>query len=149
VTPLRPRSPALSLSAPAPAPGYNKRLRKAAELLRVTRLLAADTSVWSDDVWIVDSTPMECGRSRETLLDPLTAEPGLTSARPGQTLIGDKNYFGRTFEDELAKRDIRRGRTMRTGAVPSRRCSSAVAASRSASREAGRRGRRRARPEGG
>lgn len=39
-------------------PGYNKRLRKAAELLRrVTRLLATDTSVWSDDVWIVDSTP--------------------------------------------------------------------------------------------
>ncbi|GAA2463051.1 hypothetical protein GCM10010388_63670 [Streptomyces mauvecolor] len=49
-------------------PGYNKRLRKAAELLRrVTRGLAADTSVWSDDVWIVDSTPVECGRSRETV----------------------------------------------------------------------------------
>lgn len=49
-------------------PGYNKRLRKAAELLRrVTRTLATDTSVWSDDVWIVDSTPVECGRSRETV----------------------------------------------------------------------------------
>jgi hypothetical protein len=49
-------------------PGYNKRLRKAADLLRrVTRLLATDTSVWSDDVWIVDSTPVECGRSRETV----------------------------------------------------------------------------------
>ncbi|MGH3189117.1 MAG: IS982 family transposase [Streptosporangiaceae bacterium] len=49
-------------------PGYNKRLRKAAGLLRwVTRVLAADTSVWSDDVWIVDSTPVECGRSRETV----------------------------------------------------------------------------------
>lgn len=49
-------------------PGYNKRLRKAAGLLRrVTRLLATDTSVWSDDVWIVDSTPVECGRSRETV----------------------------------------------------------------------------------
>ncbi len=47
-------------------PGYNKRLRKAAELLRrVTPLLATDTSVWSD--WIVDSTPVECGRSRETV----------------------------------------------------------------------------------
>ncbi|GAA1159627.1 hypothetical protein GCM10009654_14710 [Streptomyces hebeiensis] len=127
--------------------GYNKRLRKAAELLRrVTRLLAVDTSVRSDDVWIVDSTPVECGRSRETvnrsdlagwaeygycashsrflrglrlhlvcalqglpvaftltgakaderetLLDPLADEPGLTSARPGQTPIGDKNYVG-------------------------------------------------------
>jgi hypothetical protein len=49
-------------------PGYNKRLRKAAELLRrMTRLLATDTSVWSDDVWIVDSTPVDCGRSRETV----------------------------------------------------------------------------------
>jgi hypothetical protein len=29
-------------------------------------MLAADTSLWSDDVWVVDSTPVECGRSRET-----------------------------------------------------------------------------------
>jgi hypothetical protein len=33
----------------------------------VTRVLATDTSAWSDDVWIVDSTPVECGRSRETV----------------------------------------------------------------------------------
>jgi hypothetical protein len=32
----------------------------------MTRLLAADTSLWADDVWVVDSTPVECGRSRET-----------------------------------------------------------------------------------
>ncbi|SCE31172.1 Transposase DDE domain-containing protein [Streptomyces sp. AmelKG-A3] len=132
-------------------PGYNKGLRKATELLRrVTRVLATDTSVWSDDVWIVDSTPVECGRSRETvkrsdlagwaeygycashsrffwglrlhlvctlqglpiafaltgakaderetLLDLLAAEPELVAARAGQTLIGDKHYFGRAFE---------------------------------------------------
>ena len=30
------------------------------------RLLAADTSLWAGDVWVVDSTPIECGRSRET-----------------------------------------------------------------------------------
>ena len=30
------------------------------------RLLARDTALWSDDVWVVDSTPVECGRSRET-----------------------------------------------------------------------------------
>ncbi|MEV0631036.1 transposase [Nonomuraea wenchangensis] len=30
------------------------------------RILAADTSLWSDDVWVADSTPIECGRSRET-----------------------------------------------------------------------------------
>jgi hypothetical protein len=149
-------------------PGYNKRLRKAAELLcRVTRILATSTSVWSDDVWIVDSTPVECGRSRETvkrsdlagwaqygycashsrffwglrlhlvctlqglpvafaltgakaderetLLDLLAAEPHLLTARPGQTLIGDKNYFGRTFEHELAQQGIQLLRPTRKG----------------------------------
>jgi hypothetical protein len=29
-------------------------------------MLAMDTSPWSDDVWVIDSTPVECGRSRET-----------------------------------------------------------------------------------
>ncbi|MER6129837.1 IS982 family transposase [Streptomyces sp. NPDC001795] len=149
-------------------PGYNKRLRKAADLLRrVTRLLATDTSVWSDDVWIVDSTPVECGRSRETvkrsdlagwaeygycashsrffwglrlhlvctlqglpiafaltgakaderetLLDLLAAEPHLVAARPGQTLIGDKNYFGRDFEHQMAEQNIRLLRPARRG----------------------------------
>jgi Transposase DDE domain len=149
-------------------PGYNKRLRKAAELLRrVTRVLATDTSVWSDDVWIVDSTPVECGRSRETvkrsalagwaeygycashsrffwglrlhlvctlqglpvafaltgakaderetLLDLLAAEPHLVAAREGQTLIGDKNYFGRDFEHELAQQGIQLLRPTRKG----------------------------------
>ena len=30
------------------------------------RMLAQDTSLWSDDVWVVDSTPVGCGCSRET-----------------------------------------------------------------------------------
>jgi hypothetical protein len=48
-------------------PGYNRRLRAAAGLIAaVTRLLAADTSLWTDDVWVVDSTPVECGRSKDT-----------------------------------------------------------------------------------
>jgi hypothetical protein len=47
--------------------GYNRRLRAAAGLITtLTRALAADTSLWADDVWVVDSTPVECGRSRET-----------------------------------------------------------------------------------
>ena len=47
--------------------GYNKRLRRTGELLRqVIRLIACDTALWSDDVWVVDSTPVECGRSRQT-----------------------------------------------------------------------------------
>jgi len=48
-------------------PGYNKRLRAAAGLIgRVIRMLATDTTFWTDDVWVADSTPVECGRSRET-----------------------------------------------------------------------------------
>jgi Transposase DDE domain len=48
-------------------PGYNRRLRAAAGLITtLIRLLAADTSLWADDVWVVDSTPVECGRSKET-----------------------------------------------------------------------------------
>ena len=48
--------------------GYNKRIRKAFWLfIRVIRMLAMDTTLWSDDVWVVDSTPVECGRSRETV----------------------------------------------------------------------------------
>lgn len=47
--------------------GYNKRLRKLAATMNwLTRMLARDTSMWSDDVWVVDSTPVECGRSKET-----------------------------------------------------------------------------------
>jgi len=45
--------------------GYNKRLRGALPLLRmVIRDLAADTDLWGDPVWLVDSTPVECARSR-------------------------------------------------------------------------------------
>ena len=48
-------------------PGYNKRLRKLAGTVAwLTGMLARDTSLWTDDVWVVDSTPVECGRSRET-----------------------------------------------------------------------------------
>jgi hypothetical protein len=47
--------------------GYNKRLRRAADLIcHVIRAIAADTTLWTDAVWLVDSTPVECGRSRET-----------------------------------------------------------------------------------
>ena len=50
-------------------PGYNKRVRKlAATMCWLIRILATDTSLWADDVWVVDSTPVECGRSKETVL---------------------------------------------------------------------------------
>jgi hypothetical protein len=48
--------------------GYNKRLRKMIFLLMTAiRRLGMDTSLWSDDVWVVDSTPVQCGCSRETV----------------------------------------------------------------------------------
>jgi hypothetical protein len=49
-------------------PGYNKRLRALAETLRwLIGVLARDTSLWTDDVWVADSTPVECARSVETV----------------------------------------------------------------------------------
>jgi hypothetical protein len=30
-------------------------------------MLAHDTSLWTDDVWVLNSTPVECARSREAL----------------------------------------------------------------------------------
>jgi hypothetical protein len=49
--------------------GYNKRLRKAqGQLKAIIRLLALDTEHWDDDTWVMDSTPVECGRSRPTAL---------------------------------------------------------------------------------
>jgi hypothetical protein len=156
-------------------PGYNKRLRAAAGLITVViRVLATDTSLWADDVWVVDSTPVECGRSRQTvqrsdlagwaqygycashsrffwglrlhlvatlgglpigfaltgakaderqvLLSLLEAGPALTAGRPGQILIGDKNYYGKHFEATLAGagltllRPARKGEPERPGA---------------------------------
>ncbi len=155
-------------------PGYNKRLRNLADTFGwLIRMLARDTSLWSDDVWVADSTPVECGRSRETakrsdlagfaeygycashsryfwglrlhllctlhglpvgfaltgakaderhtLLAILTADPDL-AGRVNQTLIADKNYYGRDFEATLPElginllRPARKGEPERPGA---------------------------------
>ncbi|MGR7024704.1 IS982 family transposase [Geodermatophilus sp. URMC 62] len=49
-------------------PGYNKRLRRlAGTVIWLIRALATDTSLWADDVWVIDSTPIECARSREAV----------------------------------------------------------------------------------
>jgi hypothetical protein len=48
-------------------PAYNKRLRGcAATMQHIITALAHDCPSWNDDLWLVDSTPVECGRSRET-----------------------------------------------------------------------------------
>ncbi|MFT3862145.1 IS982 family transposase [Micropruina sp.] len=47
--------------------GYDKRLRKLnGTMAWLAAELARHVPVASDDVWVVDSTPVECGRSRET-----------------------------------------------------------------------------------
>jgi hypothetical protein len=49
-------------------PGYNKRLRKLADTMTwLIGVLGARTSAAGDDVMVVDSTPVECARSRETV----------------------------------------------------------------------------------
>jgi Transposase DDE domain len=48
-------------------PGYNKRLRKLVGTIGwLIGVLGRDTTLFSDDVWIADSTPVECARSRES-----------------------------------------------------------------------------------
>lgn len=60
---LRPLFPYLPLQ-----PGYNKRLRALARTMTwLIGALAHQVSVVTDDVWVVDSTPVECARSRETV----------------------------------------------------------------------------------
>ncbi|MDI3196380.1 IS982 family transposase, partial [Pseudarthrobacter sp. AL20] len=48
--------------------GYNKRLRAAGTLISATiTALAKDTPSWHDVLRLVDSTPLPCGMSRETV----------------------------------------------------------------------------------
>lgn len=47
--------------------GYNKRLRALAGTIGWLAAVLATTSVYTDDVWLVDSTPVECARSRPTV----------------------------------------------------------------------------------
>jgi hypothetical protein len=48
--------------------GYNKRLRRLAGTMSwLTGVIASQTSVVTDNVWVIDSTPVECARSRETV----------------------------------------------------------------------------------
>jgi hypothetical protein len=55
---------------------------------------------------------------REVLAGMLTAGPDLIATRPGQTLIGDKNYYGRDFEAAMIRllRPARKGEPPRAGA---------------------------------
>ena len=58
---------------------------------------------------------------RTVLLDILHTDPTLSAPRPGQIIIGDKNYFGAEFETTLAEagltllRPARKGEPHRAG----------------------------------
>lgn len=60
---------------------------------------------------------------REVLMGMFQVEPALVAQRPRQTVIGDKNYFGREFEDRLRDarirllRPARKGETERPGSL--------------------------------
>ncbi len=49
------------------------------------------------------------------LLDLLHEDPTLAGSRPGQILIGDKNYFGQDFQTALADQGIELLRPARKG----------------------------------
>ena len=70
-------------------PGYNKRLRRLGTTISwLVGVLARDTTVWTDDVWVADSTPVECARSREAVgRSDLAgwAEYGIAPAIPGSS----------------------------------------------------------------
>jgi hypothetical protein len=59
---------------------------------------------------------------REILVAMLDEVPALVAARPGQTVIGGRNYYGRQFEQAVADRGLallrpaRRGEPERAGA---------------------------------
>jgi hypothetical protein len=55
---------------------------------------------------------------REVLLAMLEVDAALVDARPGQAVIGDKNYFGRNFEADLTGRDLTLLRPVRKGEAP-------------------------------
>ena len=49
-------------------PAYNKRLRVAGNMMQhVIDALVPNCPSYTDDLWLVDSTPVECGRSRQTV----------------------------------------------------------------------------------
>ncbi|TQL90255.1 hypothetical protein FB559_7551 [Actinoallomurus bryophytorum] len=52
---------------------------------------------------------------RETLRDMLDTTPDVQAAHPRQTIIADKNYYGRQLEHDLTERDLKLLRPARKG----------------------------------
>jgi hypothetical protein len=74
--------------------GYNKRLRRTADLLGyLIGAVARDTALWSDDLWVVDSTPVECGRSRQTAKrSALVGWPSMATGPATRATSGDCGF---------------------------------------------------------
>lgn len=72
---------------------------------------------------------------RETLRDMLDAAPDVEASHPGQTITGDKNYYGREFEHDLTERHLELLRPARKGSPsePGHTCSNLSARSSSRS----------------
>lgn len=80
-------------------PGYNKRLRKAAGLMRsVNPTLATTTSVWSDDVWGVDSAVC--------LLDVPAHKTGTAFTKPVDPLLGQAINAWETLRPRQPKQSL-------------------------------------------
>ena len=66
--------------------GYNKRLRAAGTTMQhLIAVLARDCPSYNDDLWLADSTPVECGRSRETAKPrngPTSSDTPVTATAP-------------------------------------------------------------------
>ncbi len=58
---------------------------------------------------------------RQTLRGMLEAGPEVAAAHPGQTMIGDKNYYGTRVRGDLAERHPVLLRPVRKGEAPSAR----------------------------
>jgi Transposase DDE domain len=71
---------------------------------------------------------------RQTLLGMFAADPALLASRPRQTLIADKNYYGKQFETELADAGIALLRPARKVRNPVRDNGSSNHSDRSSSR---------------
>lgn len=96
------------------------------------RTSAANTDSWFDNHWIVDSTPVECGRPRPTDRAPASPEPDEREALQAmldveEDLIAGKGFASKESENDLAMRGIgllrpsfKRGRSARASLFPSR-----------------------------
>lgn len=63
--------------------GYNKRVRAAGVLIAaVITELARDTPSWHEDLRLLDSTPVPCGKSREQPSAPISPATRPTATAP-------------------------------------------------------------------